>query len=114
MSELRQNLATREWVVIAPEGAEKPSSIKTDVIKAVVADKEYELDCPFCPRNEERFCIEEKFRIKNSKDEWLVKVIDNKHKILDNFGTCPLISEPFERGTRIQVNTILPENRLIY
>lgn len=40
MSELRQNLATREWVVIAPERGEKPSSIKSRIARSFSQDVE--------------------------------------------------------------------------
>lgn len=96
MSELRQNLATREWVVIAPERGEKPSSIKSRIAKEAISDKEYEPNCPFCPGNEERFSEVENFRIDDSKGNWQVKAVDNKYKILDAYEGCPIVSEPFE------------------
>jgi galactose-1-phosphate uridylyltransferase len=53
------------------------------IIGAPVSDKDYDPECPFCPGNETRFPSEEQFRIN--------------------------ILGGFERGTRIQVITILPE-----
>lgn len=38
MSELRQNLASKEWVVIAPERGKKPISLKTKVVTKPVSD----------------------------------------------------------------------------
>lgn len=43
MPQLRQNIITGEWVVIAPERSKRPS----DFIPAVVL-KEEKTDCPFC------------------------------------------------------------------
>lgn len=96
MSELRQNLATREWVVIAPERGEKPSSMKSRVIREAVSAEEYDPNCPFCPGNEERFSEVENFRIEDPDGKWQVKAIDNKYKILDAFEGCPIVSEPYE------------------
>lgn len=97
MSELRQNLATREWVIIAPERAKKPSSVKSEIRGANVSDKEYDPNCPFCPGNEKAFPNVENFRIDDSNGNWQVRVIDNKYKILDSFEGCPIVFEPFER-----------------
>lgn len=97
MSELRQNLATREWVVIAPERTSKPSSVKSRVIKEGASDEEYDPNCPFCSGNEKRFSEVERFRLDDSKGAWQVKVIDNRYKILDTFEACPAVLESFEK-----------------
>jgi UDPglucose--hexose-1-phosphate uridylyltransferase len=97
MSELRQNLVTKEWVIISPERAKKPNAVMKKVMSHAVSDKEYDPECPFCPGNEEKFSIVEKYRIKDAKGNWLVKVIDNKYKVLDRFASCPLVPDSFER-----------------
>lgn len=99
MSELRQNLASKEWVVIATERAKKPISLKTKVVTKPVSDKEYDPECPFCPGNEEKSSVMERFRIEDSNGKWVVRVIDNKYKILDSFDSCncPLIPGAFEK-----------------
>ncbi len=52
MSEFRQNHATREWVLIAPERAARPHDASLHLIpRAPVAQRD---DCPFCPGNEDR------------------------------------------------------------
>lgn len=44
MPQLRQNIITGEWVVIAPERAKRP----TDFVIAETIKPESKLDCPFC------------------------------------------------------------------
>lgn len=44
MPQLRQNIITGEWVVIAPERAKRPS----DFISSSVARQQKKEDCPFC------------------------------------------------------------------
>ena len=39
MSELRQNLATKEWVVISAERARKPNAVLNKIIGTPVSDK---------------------------------------------------------------------------
>lgn len=49
MPQLRQNIVTGEWVVIAPERAKRPS----DFVVSAHHDKPHECDsCPFCPGKE--------------------------------------------------------------
>ena len=97
MSELRQNLASKEWVVIAPGRAKKPDVIRPRTMTNPVSENEYETECPFCPGNEERFSIIEKARIEDGNGNWRLKVIDNKYKILDSFDTCPLVPDAFQK-----------------
>jgi UDPglucose--hexose-1-phosphate uridylyltransferase len=97
MSELRQNLATKEWVVISSERAKKPNAVLNKIISTPVSDKNYDPECPFCPGNEKTFPVEERHRIEDKDGNWLTRVIDNKFKILDRFNTCPLVPDSFER-----------------
>lgn len=97
MSELRQNLATKEWVVISTERSKKPNAVLNKIIGTPVSDKEHDPECPFCPGNESKFPVEERHRVEGENGNWLVRVIDNKFKILDRFNTCPLVPEAFER-----------------
>ena len=97
MSELRQNLATKEWVIISAERAKKPNAVFNKIIGTPVSDKAYDPECPFCPGNEERFPLEERYRVDDGGGSWLVRVIDNKFKILDRFKTCPVVPDAFEK-----------------
>lgn len=97
MSEFRQNLASKEWVVIAPHRRKKPNALKTKVLSVTPPSHEYSEQCPFCPGNEKEFDIDEKARIGDSNEGWTVRAIDNKYKILHSFDSCPLITEPFDQ-----------------
>lgn len=97
MSELRQNLATKEWVVISEERGKKPNAVLNKVIGTQVSNKEHDPECPFCPGNESKLPVEERHRIEDETGKWLVRVIDNKFKILDRFHSCPLVPDAFEK-----------------
>jgi len=49
MPEIRQNIATKEWVVISTERAKRPEDFKTKKEKKVLP--EHSETCPFCPGN---------------------------------------------------------------
>jgi UDPglucose--hexose-1-phosphate uridylyltransferase len=83
MPELRQNLATREWVIISTERAKRPEEF-------VQADKERVEDrparaeqCPFCPGNEELDL--ERLRLPVEGD-WQVRVVRNRYPALQEQG----------------------------
>ncbi|OGR80359.1 MAG: hypothetical protein A3I11_02785 [Elusimicrobia bacterium RIFCSPLOWO2_02_FULL_39_32] len=97
MSELRQNLCSKEWVVIAPKRREKPNALKTKIKSVPLSTESYSSKCPFCPNNEKLFPLEEKMRIQNSNGEWVTRVIENKYKILDSYDSCPTVTQPFDK-----------------
>ena len=75
MSELRYNIISLQWVIIATERAKRPK----DFIKAGKEKKElpqHRDDCPFCPGNEGQTSVET-LRIGGDKD-WKVRSICNK------------------------------------
>ena len=48
MPEIRQNLVTKDWVIIATERAKRPEDFKKkEEIKITLP--EFENTCPFCP-----------------------------------------------------------------
>lgn len=51
MSELRHNILTREWVIVAPERAKRPDDFKK-AHKQVSSGPGFLADCPFCPGND--------------------------------------------------------------
>lgn len=74
MSELRYNIMSREWVIIATERAKRPK----DFIKAKKEEKvlpEYKENCPFCPGNE-TLTPAETFRMGDEKT-WKVRSVYN-------------------------------------
>jgi UDPglucose--hexose-1-phosphate uridylyltransferase len=79
MSEIRQNVVTGEWVVVAPERAGRPAdhAAKDPARKPV---PEYVPECPFCPGNEDQtppqvLCLP-------SDGPWRVRVVPNKYPAL--------------------------------
>ncbi|MCL5021548.1 MAG: galactose-1-phosphate uridylyltransferase [Bacteroidetes bacterium] len=79
MSELRQNVITREWVIITPERSKRPDQF----IRGSFEKNETPMtapDCPFCVGNEEMTLVE-KFRISDGIN-WRVRVVPNKFPAL--------------------------------
>ncbi len=83
MAELRQNVITREWVIITPERAKRPDQFVVGRYKKSNLPA-YVPDCPFCAGNE-RYTLEESFRISEG-DSWKVRVIANKFPALSDKG----------------------------
>jgi UDPglucose--hexose-1-phosphate uridylyltransferase len=77
MSEIRYNLASKDWVIIAPERSKRPDDHK--IRKEKTEYPEHKKDCPFCPGNEK--ISEETFRL-GGKKKWKTRVIANKYPVL--------------------------------
>ena len=58
MSELRQDILTGNWTVMAPERGKKPKKLKTAKPKDLRDYPEYDQACPFCPGNEKKYEID--------------------------------------------------------
>ena len=83
MSELRQNVITRDWVIIASERARRPDHfLKQEKEKPLLPS--FRPDCPFCPGNEEQ-TDQETFRI-GSEKSWQVRSILNRYPALSPVG----------------------------
>lgn len=78
--ELRQNLITRQWVIISPQRAKKPSDFEKKE-KKKEALPTYSSTCPFCPGNEKKEGSKEILRIGNKKG-WQVRILPNKFPVL--------------------------------
>ncbi len=80
MSELRQNFATKEWVVIATERARRPEEMARHEARKPVGH--LVPGCPFCPGNE-NLTPPEVLRVPLSKDvPWHARVVPNKFAAL--------------------------------
>jgi len=78
MPELRLNLITREWVIIATERAKRPGDFRQKRDKKYLPDRDK--NCPFCPGNEEKTPGE---IMKVSSDgSWKIRVTPNKFSAL--------------------------------
>lgn len=97
MSELRQNLLNGNWTVLAPGRDDRPSGFTQSDACRPEAAPVYSRDCPFCPGNSDRFPLETLYETTDSAGDWLVKTINNKFKLFDEFAYCPQAPEPFER-----------------
>lgn len=84
MPELRQDPATKQWVVIATERAKRPEDYSKDAED--VGHPDHSGDCPFCPGNEPMTPPEEfAYRMAGTEPDtrgWWVRVIPNKFAAL--------------------------------
>ncbi|MFZ2488295.1 MAG: galactose-1-phosphate uridylyltransferase [Anaerolineae bacterium] len=85
MSELRQNMATKQWVIIATERARRPEEFADwSQSPGDTALLPYDPHCPFCVGNEEGPDME-LLRLPES-DPWQVRVVKNRYPALDQHG----------------------------
>jgi len=80
MSIIRQDPITKDWTIFALCRSGRPNDFKKIKEKRVL--KEYESNCPFC-RGNEHMTPKEILTVKDSSDEWLVRVVHNKYPILE-------------------------------
>ncbi len=86
MSVFRKNMITNDWVIFAPNRAERPIELKgheheTDNIKILSERPQYKEHCPFCRGNESTE-NNEILRIDNNEG-WKVRIIENKYSSVD-------------------------------
>ncbi|MBI2252325.1 MAG: galactose-1-phosphate uridylyltransferase [Armatimonadetes bacterium] len=89
MPELRKNIITREWVVIATERSKRPDdfSVKKEIIKTKEEQNLEKSKCPFCPGNEHMTPPEIlAYKSKNNFKGWQIRVIPNKFPALSPAG----------------------------
>lgn len=79
MSELRQNLATKEWVIIASERAKRPHEFVEPGRLACGEGPTWEANCPFCPGNEE---IDLEVTRVPEVGPWQVRIVGNRYPAL--------------------------------
>ncbi len=81
MPEFRQNMVSKEWVIIATERAKRPDDFaqKKEAKPPLPSRKE---DCPFCPGNES-MTPPPLFTI-NKGDNWALRVVPNKFAALQS------------------------------
>ncbi len=88
MPQLRQDPATKEWVIIAAERSKRPDNFKKT--KSINEKPPYKKDCPFCPGNEHLTPPETlAYRsggLSNGKG-WWVRVVPNKFPALSPEGS---------------------------
>lgn len=77
MPELRQNLATKEWVVVATDRAVRPDSLRRADGAAAASDRDPA--CPFCPGNEKQ---SEQIAAIGPEGTWKARVVRQKAPVL--------------------------------
>ncbi len=76
MPELRQNMATKEWVIIASERSKRPNVFAETQNRVRTEDRDEHVGrCPFCPGNEELDLEVERFP---TDGPWKTRVVRNK------------------------------------
>src|SRR5262249_30581245 len=80
MPELRQNFATKEWVIIATERAKRPEEMASRRPERNMAS--FVSTCPFCPDNEDNTPPEVLRVPAGGNGLWQVRVIPNKFAAL--------------------------------
>jgi UDPglucose--hexose-1-phosphate uridylyltransferase len=83
MPELRQDPATKQWVILATERAKRPHDFSRPPVQ--VSLPEYKADCPFCPGNENMTPPESMAYRKGTAANgpgWWVRVFPNKFSAL--------------------------------
>jgi UDPglucose--hexose-1-phosphate uridylyltransferase len=94
MPELRQNIASKEWVVIATERATRAEELAQPPRPTTEDRPKWEEGCPFCPGNEELDL--EVMRIPE-RDPWQLRVVRNKYPALQLEGERMRIFEGVHR-----------------
>jgi UDPglucose--hexose-1-phosphate uridylyltransferase len=94
MPELRQNVATKEWVIIASERARRPEEFVQPARPLTEHRPPWEATCPFCPGNEELDL--EVMRIPE-QGPWQVRVVQNKYPALQREGERTRVFEGVRR-----------------
>jgi UDPglucose--hexose-1-phosphate uridylyltransferase len=82
MSELRLNLITREWVIIATDRAKRSADFMKSTDRRL--SPPYLASCPFCLGNEDHTPIEH-FRI-STDGAWKLRVVSNKYPAVSTEG----------------------------
>jgi len=83
MPELRQNYATKEWVIIATERAKRPEELAVQRPPKTASSVPA---CPFCPGNESKTPPEVLRIPTGASGSWQVRVVPNKFAALSS--TC--------------------------
>ena len=110
MSELRQNLITRDWVIIATDRAKRPDQF-TNQKKSTEILPPHCPNCPFCVGNEEDGTLET-FRLGDDRTPWKVRAIRNKYPALSPTAEPIRISSGIHRTmSGIGVHEVIVENR---
>jgi UDPglucose--hexose-1-phosphate uridylyltransferase len=109
MPELRQNIATKEWVIIASERAKRPNAyIEPKPIALTEGRNAYEEGCPFCPGNEELDLEVERYP---NNGAWRTRIVRNKYPALATEGVLTRSFDGVQRSiTGIGYHEVIVEH----
>lgn len=108
MPELRMNLISDEWVIIATERAKRPEDF-VKVKKDKVDKPEYKDSCPFCPGNEKQ-TPPSTFLVGDEKN-WKVRVVLNKFGALSYEGEkTRKVGMSFQSMNGVGIHEVIIEN----
>lgn len=108
MPEIRLNLVTREWVIIASERAKRPVDFKNNKERRPMPP--FLASCPFCAGNEQK-TPEERYRIQDSSGGWKIRVVANKYPALSLQGERKRITDGFRRSeTGVGIHEVMIES----
>jgi UDPglucose--hexose-1-phosphate uridylyltransferase len=96
MPELRQNAATKEWVIIATERSRRPHDFRGPE-RAPSEESPHSPSCPFCPGNES-MTPPEVFRLPDGNGAWNVRVVPNRFAALVPEGSLQRKEQSFFRS----------------
>jgi len=108
MPELRYNVITREWVIIATERAKRPDQFKRKEAKKALPA--HDPKCPFCPGNE-AMTPPATFTIPDPNN-WNVRVAPNKFSALSREGERKRTVKGIRRTvTGVGIHEVIVETR---
>ncbi len=109
MPELRQNLATKEWVIIATERAKRPEEFAKKK-ESLVTPTPHDANCPFCEGNESKAPDEilgyRSEGTKAGEKGWQLRVIPNKFPALIPSAVCPVCAQRSKSGIYLRMNGV--------
>jgi len=109
MPELRQNIITREWVIIAKERAKRPHEFIGQKPERPPVPR-YDPACPFCVGNE-AMTSGESYRI-GDREGWKVRVVANRFPALSHEGDrVHSIDGVFRSMTGVGFHEVVIEHR---
>ena len=94
--EFRQNLATREWILFAPERAKRPEQFRATMAATTHVRPPWRRDCPFCPGNEEH-TQGETYRVHNEAGLWQARSFPNAFPTVHPDGSPARVGSLFRR-----------------
>jgi len=111
MSEIRQDQATKRWVIMATERAKRPHDL---IGQQATAEKqpEHSPKCPFCPGNES-MTPPELYRDEGGSPGWQVRVVPNRFAALGPDGEVA-VRDPywFTNVTGVGAHEVIIESPL--